>query len=288
MEKLEIKKVYVDTRFKTDDSKGDTDFIVELPKTFNVPDDVVCYISDVAIPVSWATIGERNNKLYLSVEFEDRTYWMYLVLLEKNYNGVSFAEELQEKLNATALAHCGPDKLTFVVTYNITDNTMIIEFQDMRIARTTTMEVILYSDEDVRAGVWNNTPTRIPQSIADNIRLTKSSKMKTGAPSHDTPEEPYECYLNLHAIRNLYLHSSALSNYDTVSNFGMGAIVKKIPVRANYNEMIFDGTNDGFDYTIVSKRSLSRLDFRLTDAYGSPIDLRNNHWSFSLVFQRTS
>ena len=41
MEKLEIKKVYVDTRFKTDESKSDTDFTIQLPKTVNVPDDVV-------------------------------------------------------------------------------------------------------------------------------------------------------------------------------------------------------------------------------------------------------
>ena len=42
MERLEIKKVYIDTRFKTADSKSDTDFAVELPKSFNLPDDVVC------------------------------------------------------------------------------------------------------------------------------------------------------------------------------------------------------------------------------------------------------
>ena len=84
MEKLEIKKVYVDTRFKTDESKSDTDFTIQLPKTFNVPDDVVCYIDDITLPVSWATSSARNATLYFSVKFESSTYYFALVLDEKN------------------------------------------------------------------------------------------------------------------------------------------------------------------------------------------------------------
>ena len=60
---LNIKKVYVDTRFKTDDSKSDSDFFIELPRRFNVPENTVCYLTDVVIPVSWSTADARNNKL---------------------------------------------------------------------------------------------------------------------------------------------------------------------------------------------------------------------------------
>ena len=68
----------------------------------------------------------------------------------------------------------------------------------------------------------------------------------------------------------------------------METIVKQIPVRANYNEMLYDASNDGFNYINVSKRTVNRLDFELTDAYGNPIDLRNKHFSCSIVFQRTT
>ena len=288
MERLEIKKVYIDSRFKTAESKGDTDFIVELPKTFNVPEDVVCYINDIAIPVSWSTISSRNNKLYFSVDADDVIHWFKIEMDDQNYNGQSFSVALQTKLNDKVVGFFEPDKLSFQVTYDVVDNMVVIDFQDKRVFRYTTMEVKFYSDKDVTAGVWNNTAIRMPESIADNIRLTTTFAMSTASQSQSRPENGYNCYLNLHAIRNLYLHSSALSNYDTVTNFGMGTIVKKIPIRANYNEMIFDNGSDGFDYCVVSKRTLSRLDFRLTDAYGSLIDLRNNHFSFSLVFQRTN
>ena len=69
--------------------------------------------------------------------------------------------------------------------------------------------------------------------------------------------------------------------YTTFSNCGMDSIVKKIPIRANYNEIIFSSANEGFDNINVSKRQLSRIDFRLCDVHGNTIDLRDNHWGFS-------
>ena len=63
--KLDIKKIYVDTRFKTADSKSDTDFNIELPRTFNVPDGVVAYIDDIVIPISFSTVDDRSNNLYI-------------------------------------------------------------------------------------------------------------------------------------------------------------------------------------------------------------------------------
>ena len=60
---LEVRKIYIDTRFKTEDSKPDSDFTIELPKTINIPDDTIAYIKDIVLPVSWTTIDERHNKL---------------------------------------------------------------------------------------------------------------------------------------------------------------------------------------------------------------------------------
>ena len=60
---LDIKKVYIDTRYKTEDSNSHSDFFIELPRTLNVLDNTICYITDVVIPVSWSTVDIRNNKL---------------------------------------------------------------------------------------------------------------------------------------------------------------------------------------------------------------------------------
>ena len=68
--------------------------------------------------------------------------------------------------------------------------------------------------------------------------------------------------------------------------FNQDTIVNTIPIRANYNEISFDTASEGFDYISVSKRTLSRIDFKLVDIRGNSVDLRDNHWSLSLVFQR--
>jgi hypothetical protein len=63
---LEVTNIYIVTRLKTSDSKSDSDFTTELPKTINIPDDTIAYINDIGLPVSWTTIDERNNTLYYS------------------------------------------------------------------------------------------------------------------------------------------------------------------------------------------------------------------------------
>ena len=60
--KLDIAKIYIDSRFTTKKSKSDSDFSIELPRSFNVPDGVVAHIDDIVIPVSWSTVDERNNR----------------------------------------------------------------------------------------------------------------------------------------------------------------------------------------------------------------------------------
>ena len=66
---LDTYKVYIDTRFKTSDSKSDSEFFIELPRSLNVPENCICYITDVVIPVSWSTIDARNNKVYMYVDW---------------------------------------------------------------------------------------------------------------------------------------------------------------------------------------------------------------------------
>ena len=82
---LDIKKVYIDTRFKTPDSKSDSDFFIELPRSLNVPEDTICYLTDIVIPVSWSTVDARNNNLYLDIQITE-TFHRYHVLMLPSQN----------------------------------------------------------------------------------------------------------------------------------------------------------------------------------------------------------
>ena len=58
---LPIKKIYIDTRFKTPDSRSDSDFHIDLPNTLLMPEDTGFYIDDVCIPHAWYTINNNIN-----------------------------------------------------------------------------------------------------------------------------------------------------------------------------------------------------------------------------------
>ena len=59
-----IKKVYTDNRFKTKDSKSNSDFKYDVVESIQLPDKSVCFVDDVIIPVNWYNIDE-NNKTFM-------------------------------------------------------------------------------------------------------------------------------------------------------------------------------------------------------------------------------
>ena len=242
------------------------------------------------LPCSWTTIDERNNKLYYTISHYvgdnyETSYWILPVDF-RNYNGTTLAEEMMEKMNDGIYDNL-KDRFRFNVEYQYTENQLKIEVIDARPVANQNgdiIEVNLLTDEDLKTDKWKG--ARISEeninSMNNIIRLTKTTTIRTQA----LEGEIFYTNLDLHTTRNLYLHSSVLASYDTLSNFKMDTIIKKICVRANYNELIFDSSMAGFDYLDVSRRSLQRIDFRLTDSYGKTINLKNSHWSMSIIFQK--
>jgi hypothetical protein len=183
------------------------------------------------------------------------------------------AAALEQYINE--VVHTRYEPVNFQVRFDHNDNlitiTQLNEFEIL---------VKLVSSADLIAGInWSAPVPKIQiQSMNGIIRLGKTSYAIRQA-------SPYVAYLDLFTTRNLYLTSSALASYSNISNFDNDVIVKKIPVSASFGQMMFYNASTGYDYLEVSKRSLTRIDFRLQDSYGNTINLRGNHFSFSLVFQ---
>ena len=272
---LDIQKVYVDTRYKIDDSKSDSDFTIELPRTLNIPENTVCYLTDVVIPVSWRTVDERNNKLYLFVLLPgDNPDWITIQIPIGNYSGPDFCAAVATA-TAAAMIPLGLD-LVIEVSYAGRDNMITIK-QTNRFE----YQVKLVSSADLLIGKnWRYALSKDQiNSMNGILRIGKTSYLLGNG-------LPWVAYLDLHTVRNIYITSSSLSNYNVISNFGNDMIVKKIAVKANYSQMLCDTADAGYASMDLSKRTLNRLDFKLMDSYGNIIDLRSNHWSFSLVFQQ--
>ena len=60
-----IRKLYIDSRFRTQDSESSSDFEIELPKTVNITKNALGWVSDLHLPVSWYNIDSHNNRIYV-------------------------------------------------------------------------------------------------------------------------------------------------------------------------------------------------------------------------------
>ena len=221
-----MQKIYIDSRFRTANSKSESNFHVELPRSFNVPDGVVAHIDDIVIPVSWSTIDERNNIAYVNFYILNTQLYKVFTFDAKNYDGFTFATALQQKLTAAVVGfkHNGiPVVPVFSCVYEPLENNLTISITENPNAAFTGFKMQFFTDEKLRTTYTQPEPISI-NTIIGNRKET-----------FITAISPYTCYLDLFNTRNLYLTSSALCSYDTVSNFGMDIIIKKIPCTASYN-----------------------------------------------------
>ena len=62
---LPIKKNYIDSRFKSSDSASHSDFKIDLPISFLMPEDTGFYIDDVCIPHTPGILFPKGTTLLL-------------------------------------------------------------------------------------------------------------------------------------------------------------------------------------------------------------------------------
>ena len=212
---LDIKKMYIDTRFKTLDSLSDSNFWIELPRSLNVPDDCVCYIDDIFIPVSWSTVDARNNKLDLDIQMTEKFHrYRVLVLPSHNYVGAMLVAALQTALDEVV----ADELLSFQVSHDLNYNLINIKLID----HADGLYVRFVSDVDLIAGVhWDErlVKDRI-ESLNGVLRVDKTISL--------TAREPTcTAYIDLHTTRNLHLTRSSLASYTIISNFENDVIINK-------------------------------------------------------------
>ena len=65
-------------------------------------------------------------------------------------------------------------------------------------------------------------------------------------------------------------------------------IVKKVPITADYNHMIFDQCVLINDYQDVISSTIKTLYFSLRSSKGHIIPLNGCNWSFSIIFCRSN
>ena len=118
---LPIKKIYIDTRFKSSDSKSDSDFKIDLPTTLLMPEDVGFYIDDVCIRHTWYTVEtNRNDKLHFSFNAGN----IIVSIPEGNYNITSLSAAVATAMNQAL----SPTVINFTSEYIYIDKEQLQDY----------------------------------------------------------------------------------------------------------------------------------------------------------------
>ena len=98
---LTYKKIYVDSKFMTLDSKSTSDFMIELPETLHFDNNTsVFYVDDVSICHSWWTVEENlNNKLYMLYRWLDTDYPIISTITPGNYTAPELVTAIRKQVN---------------------------------------------------------------------------------------------------------------------------------------------------------------------------------------------
>ena len=70
-------------------------------------------------------------------------------------------------------------------------------------------------------------------------------------------------YVDLFPIRNLYITSQTLGTYNYSSLNCERGVLKQVPIRATYGDLLFDQTVLRMNYLYCSDQGLSRIDIQI-------------------------
>ena len=149
---LPLKKIYIDSRDRTPDSKSASNFKIELPYTVQMPENTVFFVTDVCIPHVWNTIEEGfNDRLYLRYNTPFPTPTSAVVgrhvivyLDEGNYALSELATRIQRKIDAS-IDDAAKAQTSFVVTSDATTHAITISMT----GTSNQVRLNLYTDAEV-------------------------------------------------------------------------------------------------------------------------------------------
>ena len=273
-----IKKIYVDSRYKTSDSVSNSDFKFELKEQIDVPDNTVCYIDDISIPHSWYTVENYNNKLYIENTHSDFTLTAaVLTIPEGNYTATNLASTLQSVLQTTF-----PNE-NYTCIYNTARGTITITaIRSFRIY-TDNQVVQLTNSIGVQFPGWvdqNNQPTTVDvNNLMSMNEILRNSESKS-------PENTFETgFIDLLNVHNIYIHCPNIGHYNCIGVRGENSIVKKVPVSSSFGYLILDSVVAPHDKIDVSRQTLKTMHFTLKNVHGNTINLHGANISLSLILQ---
>ena len=258
MTTLEVKKIYVDSRYCTPDSSSDSDFKIQLARNIYLPERTVMHIENITLPHAWYSIESGiNNLLYVKLG----TTCFIATIPSTNYIGLSFATAM-----TTALGN------GFTVSYEVNTNRLTISnSQSFKIL--TDVELASGLNDAWTGPVYNWSSPGSSNDVIANRTSNSGFSFVSGM-------------LSLNGFRAVYISSSTLSNYNTVGARGENNIIKKVPVNADFGYQVIDQMVSDHDYLSVERMTLGTIDFQVKDVKGNLIPFKGSPISFTIKFSQ--
>lgn len=274
---LPVKKIYVDSRYKTNDSVSTSNFKFQLPRNVFLPQNTVFYLEDVCIPHSWYTVEPGfNDTLYVYYQSTGANNGIWVLTIPAdNYTGTTLAGQIQTLLKTNI-------DNNFTASYGINRNNITIS-----LTTSTVKFKILSDDELILGGVASAYP--LHNTTAINFNMLNSCNDLIGNTNTSTTvcdsTNPFTSgMLDLLSIRNIFISSPNLGSFSTMGARGESNIIKKVPVSSDFGYLIIDSFTSPHDFLDCSKLTLGTIEFALRDVKGNYIPLHGGHVSFSIVF----
>ena len=281
--RLTYKKIFIDSKYRTEQSTSSSDFSIELNENLELPDDTSLYVTDISIPAVWKTTEVGFYEYMYVMVFNGDT----LVKNFRHYlgNKIYFAEQLCFDIvegmnnNTTDLSAGG----IFVYSYSSATRTIEIKVKDglpYTIKIPTDTELGNYVN-----GVWDT-----GQSNYDNRKPVSINNLL----SNFVPTNPIatwtSSYLNIVQFRYVFITSNDLSDYHySAPNSYSSSIIKKVLCTEQLGGIINDNQAPHHeDFINVGGRNLKRLDFKITDESGTVMNLYDILVQFALLLATPS
>ena len=316
---LPVKKIYIDSRYRTKDSASTSSFKFQLARNMYMPKNTVFYIEDVCIPHTWYTIEAGiNDRLYIryrptltdlvvtdgsdadwfsnyyiengvltSIPVKLQGWYDRFITLTPNvYTAKSLATEISTKLNVLASGMFGCSSNDIYNTISIYPTGSYIFY----LPTDDDLSTCMYNTWNLNATTNNynaayNYDRTIPMSCNEVLNNANGASPLYALPGSIPSISVYTSgFLNLSTIRNIYMSSPNLGSYTTLGPRGESNIIKKIPVTSSYGSMIIDQYTSNHDFLDCSDQTLCTLEFNFKDIKGNIIPLHGSNVSFSIVF----
>ena len=135
---LPVKKIYVDSRYMTNDSISTSNFKFQLARSLFMPQNSVFYVQDACIPHSWHTVEQDfSETIYMwfsiSTGRSDLRVWnntLYVIkLTTNNFTGSTLATEIQTKLQSIDAT----GTTSFTVVFDLNNHNTIVSINNPKV-----------------------------------------------------------------------------------------------------------------------------------------------------------